>query len=216
MRFTALRPKIGPGVFLLSFILNAGIIFPMTSKPSFLKTTVLLTGLFYLAGMTIPSLVPPAHALFWEDDSPDNDPNEIKQRPEHFSLFDWIGDAEHDAKKGDYRRLDIHDHGPGVNGSSRAGILILSGTIGAGLGVLAAYEFSPLNTDLTSAFIIDGTLGLCAGVVVGVLIMPKDYDVDPTVYNQYLQYRQASLEEPVRMQVQKAFHPTVTAFSLKF
>ena len=46
--------------------------------------------------------------------------------------------------------------------------------------------------------------------------MPKDYDVDPTVYNQYQKDRQAFLEEPVRMQVQKAFHPTVTAFSLKF
>lgn len=188
----------------------------MTFKASFIKTTVLLSAFFYLAGMTIPSLVPPAHALFWEDDSPDNDPNEIKQRPNHFSLFDWIGDAQHDAKKGDYRRYDIHDRGPGVNGSARAGILILSGIVGAGLGLFAAYEFTPTNQDLTAPFIIDGTLGLCGGVVVGVLIMPKDYDVDPTVYNQYQKYRQAAMQDPIRLQVQKAFHPTVTALSLAF
>jgi len=188
----------------------------MISKNSFFKSTALWAALFYLSGMTVPALVPPAHALFWEDDSPSNDPNEIKQRPDHFSLFDWIGDAQNDAKKRDYRKLDVHDKGPGVNGSARAGVIILSGTVGTGLGLLAAYEFTPTNQSLTSPFIIDGALGLCAGVLVGVLIMPKDYDVDPTVYNQYLQYRQASLEEPVKLQVQKAFHPTVTAFSLKF
>jgi hypothetical protein len=188
----------------------------MTSKPSFLKTTVFLTCLLYLAGMTIPSLVPKAHALYWEDDSTDNDPNEIKQRPDHFSLFDWIGDAEKDAKQRDYRKLDVHDKGPGVNGSARAGVIILSGIVGTGVGLLAGYELTSAGTDLTAPLIIDGTLGLCAGVLVGVLIMPKDYDVDPTVYNQYQKDRQAFLEEPVRMQVQKAFHPTVTAFSLKF
>ncbi len=188
----------------------------MTFKASFIKTTVLLSALFYLAGMTVYPLIPQAHALYWEDDSPDNNPSEIKQRPDHFSLFDWIGDAQHDAQKGDYRRMDVHDKGPGVNGSARAGVLILSGIVGAGLGLFAAYEFTPTNQDLTAPLIIDGTLGLCAGVVVGVLIMPKDYDVDPTVYNQYLQYRQAAAQEPIRLQVQKAFHPTVTAFSLTF
>jgi len=188
----------------------------MTLKASFLKTTVLFTCLAYLSGMLIYPLVPKANALFWEDDSPDNDPNEIKTRPNHFSLFDWVGDAETDARKRDYRKIDNHDKGPGVNGSARVGILILSGTIGAGVGILAAYEFGPLNTDLTSQFIIDGALGLCAGVVVGVLIMPKDYDVDPYVRNEYFKQRQALAEEPIHLQVQKAFQPTVTAFSLKF
>jgi len=203
-------------VFVLSFTLIVGIIFAMTSKASFLKTTVLFTCLAYLSGMLIYPLVPKANALFWEDDASDNDPNEIKQRPDHFSLFDWIGDAETDARKRDYRKLDNHDKGPGVNGSPRVGVLILSGVIGAGIGIFAAYEFTPLNTDLTAPMIIDGALGLCGGVIVGVLIMPKDYDVDPTVRNDYFKERQALAEEPIHLQVQKAFHPTVTAFSLKF
>ena len=188
----------------------------MTSKASFLKTTVLFTCLAYLSGMLIYPLIPKANALYWEDDSPDNDPKEIKTRPSHFSLFDWVGDAETDARKRDYRKIDNHDAGPGVNGSPRVGILILSGTIGAGVGILAAYEFGPTNTDLTSQFIIDGALGLCARVIVGVLIMPNDYDVDPYVRNEYFKQRQALAEEPIHLQVQKAFQPTVTAFSLKF
>jgi hypothetical protein len=188
----------------------------MTSKATFLKTTVLLTALIYFAGMVIYPSVPKANALFWEDDTPGNDPNEVKQRPDHFSLFDWVGDAQKDAQRRDYKKIDNKDRGPGVNGSAKAGVIILSGTIGAGVGILCAYEFSPVNTDLTSAFIIDGALGLCAGVVVGVLIMPKDYDLDPYVRNEYFKQRQALAEEPIRMQVQKSFHPTVTAFSLKF
>jgi hypothetical protein len=188
----------------------------MTSKASFFKTTILLTCLLYVSGMVVYPLIPQAHALFWEDDSPGNDPNEIKQRPDHFSLFDWIGDAQKDAQKRDYRKLDNQDRGPGVNGGARAGVVLVGGAIGAGVGILAAYEFSEPNQDLTSAFIIDGALGLCAGVVVGVLIMPKDYDVDPYVRNEYFKQRQALLEDPVRLQVQKAFHPTVTALSLKF
>jgi len=188
----------------------------MTLWNSFLKITVLFTCPFYLSGMVLYPLIPKANALFWEDDSADNDPNEIKQRPDHFSLFDWIGDAQKDAQRRDYRKLDIHDKGPGVNGAARAGVIILTGTVGIGVGLLAAYEFSPTNTDLTSAYIVDGALGLCAGVIVGVLIMPADYDVDPTVRNDYFKQRQAFAEDPIRLQVQKAFHPTVTAFSLKF
>jgi hypothetical protein len=188
----------------------------MTFKTSFLKTTVFFTCLLYLPGMVICPLVPKAHALFWEDDSPDNDPNEIKPRPDHFSLFDWIGDAQKDAKRRDYQKMDHPDKGPGVNGSARTGVIILTGVVGAGVGVLAAYEFGPLNTDLTASFIVDGAIGLCAGVAVGVLITPKDYDVDPTVRNDYFKERQAFAEDSIQQQVQKAFHPTVTAFSLKF
>src|ERR1700677_3206319 len=102
-------------VFVLSFILFTGIIFPMTFKTSFIKSTALFTGLLYLSGMVIYPLIPKAHALFWEDDSPDNDPDEVKQRPDHFSLFDWIGDAQNDSRKRDYRNLDHPDKGPGVN-----------------------------------------------------------------------------------------------------
>ncbi len=188
----------------------------MTFKTSFIKSTALFTGLLYLSGMVIYPLVPKAHALFWEDDSPTNDPSEIKRRPDHFSLFDWVGDAQKDAQKRDYRNLDHPDKGTGVNSAPRTGVVILTGIVGASAGVFAAYEFGPLNTDLTASFVIDGALGLCAGVVVGVLIMPKDYDVDPSVRNDYFKQKQAFAEEPIRLQVQGAFHPTVTAFSLKF
>jgi hypothetical protein len=188
----------------------------MILKKSFFKTTLLLTFLFCLASMVIHPLIPQAHALFWEDNSPSNDPNEVKQRPDHFSLFDWVGDAEKNAQKGEYRKLDHPDKGPGVNGGPRTSIIILTGVIGTGAGLFCAYEFTPLNTDMTAPYIIDGALGMCAGVIVGVLIMPKDYDVDPYVRNDYFKERQAFVEEPIRLQVQKAFHPTVTAFSLNF
>jgi hypothetical protein len=46
--------------------------------------------------------------------------------------------------------------------------------------------------------------------------MPKDYDVDPSVRNDYFKEKQAFAEDPIRIQVRSAFHPTVTAFSLKF
>ncbi len=204
-------------VFILFFILFEGIIFPMTSNLPFLKKTALITALFYLSGMVVFPLVPKAHALYWEDDSNDNDPNEIKSRPSHFSLFDWVGDAQKDAQKSDFRKIDNHDKGPGVNGGAKAGVVILSGIVGLGAGLFAAYEFTGSNSpNLSSNMFIGGALGLCAGVAVGALIMPRSYEVDQRAQMDFLKQREAWLQDPIRLQVQKAFHPTMAVASFKF
>jgi hypothetical protein len=204
-------------VFVLSFTPFEGIILLMTLKLSFIKTTALFTGVFYLTGMLVFPLVPKAHALYWEDDTDGNDPNQVKTRPNHFSLFDWVGDAQKDAQKNDFRKIDNHDKGPGVNGGAKTGVLILSGIVGLGAGLVAAYEFTGSNDpNLTANMFIGGALGLCAGVAVGALIMPRSYEVDQRAQMDFMKQRQAWLQDPTRLQVQKAFHPTVAVVSFKF
>jgi len=188
----------------------------MSSKFSFLKTTALLTCLLYLSGMVICPLVPKAHALFWEDDYNGNDPKEVKTRPSHFSLFDWVDDAQTDARKREYRNIDNHDKGPGVNGAARAGVVILSGVVGLGIGLFTAYSLTPANADLNGPLMVGGALGLCGGVAVGVLIMPRDYELDPQALNDFMKQRQAWLDEPIRLQIQSSFHPSLASVSFTF
>ncbi len=161
-------------------------------------------------------MVPKAHALFWEDDYDGNDPHEVKTRPSHFSLFDWVDDAQNDAKKREYRKLGNHDQGPAVNGAARASIVILSGVIGLGGGLFTAYTVTPVGADLNGPLLVGGALGLCAGVVVGVLIMPRDYELDPRAQNDYLNQRQAWLEDPSILQIQRSFHLTLASVSFTF
>jgi len=194
-----------------------GIIPLMTSKSSFLKTTFFFTFLLFFCGTFIPAFVPKVHALYFEDDSDENnDPHDTKSRPNHFDLFDWVGDAQNDSKKQHYRDLDNHDNGPGVNGGKRAGVIILSGLVGLGVGTFLGYEFTSGNGDTTSNMFIGGALGLGAGVLVGALIMPGDYNVEQHAQSDFLKQREAWLQDPIRMDVQKAFHPSQVAFRLQF
>jgi len=188
----------------------------MTLNSSFLKRSALITSLFYLSGMMIFPLVPQAHALYWEDDYGGNDPNEVKNRPDHFSLFDWIGDAEKDAQKNDYRQLDNKDKGPGVNGAAKAQGIILSGIVGLGGGLALGAALTGPNDNLGSNLFIGGSIGLCVGVAVGALIMPRDYELDRRAQMDFLKQQQAFLQDPARVQVQQAFHPTVASLSFKF
>jgi hypothetical protein len=188
----------------------------MSSKFSFLRTTALLTCLLYGSGMVLFPLVPKAHALYWEDDYDGNDPHEVKTRPNHFSLFDWVDDAQNDAKKREYRKIDNHDKGPGVNGAAKATVVILSGVIGLGAGLFAAYEFTPSGNDLSEPMMVGGSLGLVTGVAIGALIMPRDYEVNPQAFNDFMKQRQAWMEDPIRLQLQSSFRPSLTSVSFAF
>ena len=192
-----------------------GIILPMTSRPSFFKTTVLLSAFLFLAGMVLPPLVPKAHALYWEDDQDEgNDPNQTKSRPDHFSLFDWVGDLDKDSKKKHYQELDNHDKGASVNNGDKAGVVILSGVVGAGAGIFIANRVSDPN-DLTASMFIGGAIGLGVGIAFGVAMMPHDYEVK-NAQSDYLKQQQAWLEDPLQMQVRKAFHPSILNVAFKF
>lgn len=189
----------------------------MIFKRSFFKNTLALLCAFMVSGLFVPSLVPKAHALFWEDDNGQNDPYEVKKRPDHFDLFDWVGDLNRDAKVKEYRQMDNHDRGPSVNNDARSLEIITSGVVGLGLGLLAANEFTAAgDTSYTSNMFIGGALGLCAGIVIGSMIMPHDYEVDQRTQTEFLRSNQAWLLNPVRLQLSQDFRPTQTAFTLKF
>ena len=189
----------------------------MKPRPVFLKPALLLSLAFLVASYTCPVMVPKAHALYWEDEGDeDNNPNEVKRRPSHFDLFDWVGDLEHDAKKKGYQDMDNHDKGPDVNNDARTLVLVTSGVVGLGAGLFLGDEFSGSDADRTDNMFIFGALGLGAGVAVGALIMPADYHVDQQARTDFLKLRQAWLQDPVRMDVAKAFHPSQVSFQLQF
>ncbi len=205
-----------PRFFVLFFISFEGIICPMTSRLSFLKTTALFTALIYVSGMVITPLVPKAQALFWEDDTDSNDPKEVKSRPSHFFLFDWVDDLNKDAKKSHYKDLDNHDKGPSVNNDARTLVIVASGIVGLGLGIFIANRLSQNSDTASSDMFIGGALGLGSGVLIGALIMPQDYDVDRQAKINFMKDRQAWLQDPVRLQISRTFHPVPLAVSFKF
>jgi hypothetical protein len=189
----------------------------MTLRNSLLKSTALFTALFYLSGMVIFPLIPKAHALYWEDASDEaNNPKETKTRPTDFMLFNWVGDLNKDAKKTEYQNMDNHDRGPSVNNDARTLVIVASGIVGLGIGLFVSNRLSSDATVQTSDMFIGGALGLGAGILIGALIMPGDYNVDQRAQSEFLKQRQAWLQDPLRLQVAQAFHPSSTAFSLRF
>jgi hypothetical protein len=185
----------------------------MTSRFSFLKTTALFTAMIYLPGMVVLPLVPKAHALYWEDDYGGNDPKEVKSRPSGFFLFDWIDDLNKDAKQGHYREMDDHDKGSTVNGGAKTLVVVASGLVGLGTGLFIS---SRLQGDQTSNMFIGGALGLGAGIAIGALIMPRDYEVDQRAKIDFMKQRQAWLQDPIRLQIAQSFHSPPVSFSLQF
>ncbi|HJT24018.1 MAG TPA: hypothetical protein VJ873_05545 [bacterium] len=184
---------------------------------SLLKRAFALFLAINLAGFTCPLFIPKAHALYWEDEGDDdNNPSEVKQRPDHFSLFDWVGDLDKDAKKKNYQQMDNHDRGPDVNNGARAQVLIASGIVGLATGLFLANEFSGSNSNVSSNMFIGGAVGLGAGIGIGALIMPGDYNVDQVAQTDFLKQREAWLQDPVRLQVARAFTPPQVAFSVQF
>jgi hypothetical protein len=187
----------------------------MNSKHKFLRSVTLFSFLFYVGSMTITPLVPKAHALFFEDDNGDNDPRDVKTRPDHFSLFDWVGDLDKDAKNKHYREMDDHDHGPAVNNDARTLEVITCGVVGLAAGLFIADRCTTNQNDYTTNLFIGGALGFGGGIAIGALIMPADYQVDQITQSN-LKFRQAWNQDPVKLQVAKAFQPTEINLSLKF
>ncbi len=188
----------------------------MISKLSFLKTTLLFLAVICFSGLTASPLITKAHALYWEDDSESNDPKEIKTRPDHFSLFDWVDDINKAGKKGHYQEMDNPDGGPGVNGGARTLEVITSGIVGLAAGLFIADRVTTDQAQMTTNLFIGGTVGLGVGIVTGALIMPRDYEVDQHARIEYLKERQAWLQDPIRLDIQKAFRPTDFAYTIKF
>ena len=186
----------------------------MFSKYSFLKRSILFLLVFQLAGLA-PFFVPKAHALYWEDDTDSNDPKEVKTRPSHFLLFDWVDDANKDSKKNEYKNMDNQDKGPSVNNGARSLVIIASGVVGLGLGLFISNRLSD-SSNVTSNMFIGGAIGLGVGILAGALIMPNDYNVDQRTQMEYLKQRQALLQDPLQLQISQAFHPSQMAFSLRF
>jgi hypothetical protein len=186
----------------------------MFSKYSFLKRFILFLLVFQLAGLA-PFFVPKAHALFWEDDTDSNDPKEIKTRPSHFLLFDWVDDLNKDSKRNEYKNMDNQDKGPSVNNGARTLVIVASGIVGLGLGLFVSNRMSD-STNVTSNMFIGGAIGLGVGILAGALIMPADYNVDQRARMDYLKQRQAWLQDPVRLQVSQAFHPMDLGLTFKF
>ncbi len=203
-------------IFVVLFNLNMGIILAMISKLSFLKTTFIFLALICFSGLTAYPLIPKAHALFWEDDTDSNDPKEVIRRPDHFGLFDWVDDIGKTEKEKHYRDMDNPDSGPGVNSGARTLEVVTSGIVGFTAGLFIANRVTTDQTQMTTNLFIGGSIGLGVGIVVGALIMPRDYEVDQHVRIEYLKERQAWLQDPVRLDLQKAFRPTDFAFSLSF
>jgi hypothetical protein len=188
----------------------------MILKASFVKTTAALTLLLYMSGMVVAPLVPKAHALFWEDETDSNDPKEVKQRPSHFFLLDWVDDLNKDSTKNRYKELDNHDKGPGVNAEARTMVVVASGIVGLGAGIFIANRFSADGSDVSSNMFIGGALGLVSGIAIGALIMPRNYEVDRRAQIDYMKQRQAWMADPLRLEVQKAFHASDVTVSFKF
>ena len=189
----------------------------MPFKPSFFTKALLCFLAFQLAGFTCPLFILKAHALYWEDDGDDNNnPNEVKHRPNHFDLFDWAGDLDKDAKKKGYQSQDNRDIGPSVNNGDRALVIIASGAVGLGLGLFLSYEFSSSNSDVSSTMFVGGAVGLGAGLGIGALIMPGDYNVDQRAQTDFLKQQQAWMQDPLRLQIARAFHSSPVALRLQF
>jgi len=189
----------------------------MSSKLSLARRALLFFLALQLAGFSCPLFIPKAHALYWEDEGDDdNNPSEVKHRPDHFSLFDWVGDLGKDAKKKEYQQMDNHDRGPDVNNGARTVELVASGVVGLGLGLFLSYELSGPNDNVSSNMFIGGAVGLGAGIGIGALIMPGDYNVDQVTQTDFLKQREAFLQDPVRLQVARAFTPTPVAFRFQF
>jgi len=187
----------------------------MTPKVNLFKRILPIFLALQLAGMT-PLLTTPAQALYWEDDVDGNDPKDVKKRPDDFFLFKWIDDLTQDAKKNEYREKDNRDKGPGVNNDARTILILASGLVGLGLGMIVAERFTSTGGDKGSAMFVGGSLGLVAGVGIGALIMPNNYEVDPYAASEFLKDRQARLDDTTQKMLDASFHPTQVALQLQF
>lgn len=57
---------------------------------------------------------------------------------------------------------------------------------------------------------------MVAGVGIGALIMPNNYEVDPYAASEFLKDRQARLDDTTQKMLDASFHPTQVALQLQF
>src|ERR1700722_10225158 len=93
-----------------------------------------------------PGTTPKAQALWWEDDSSLSDPKEKVNRPSGFFLSDWIDGLDKDSKESQYKDLENQDHGPSVNNGQKAVVIVTSGIVGLGAGLVTAYTLTNATT----------------------------------------------------------------------
>ncbi len=188
----------------------------MNRSPVLLKRIAILAAFIYFAGMAVPSFIPQAQALYWEDDYAGNDPKERIQRNGGFFLFNWIGKLVKKSKRNQYGKIENRDNGPSVNGGRRALVAVTSGVVGLGVGLLIADSSTDNEGDRTANMFLGGALGLGAGVLVAALIMPRDYQVDPVAQAENLRFQQAWLHDESIRTVRAAFHPSAKILTAQF
>ncbi|HET9869192.1 MAG TPA: hypothetical protein VFR02_01665, partial [bacterium] len=142
-------------------------------------------------------------------------------RPNGFFLSDWINGLDKESKEARYKDLENQDHGPSVNNGQKAVVIVASSLVGLGGGLVMAYT---LTDATTQDMFIGGALGLCAGIGIGALMMPNDYEVQqaglgkgmPLAWENNVTFRQAFAQDPARLRTRAAFQPAYSVVSLKF
>jgi hypothetical protein len=183
-------------------------------KSKLIKLIIGFTGILYIGSLVIPFAVKPAYALYWEDQFPGNNPKDIKRRPQGFFLFNWIGSLLHMEREHKYRSLGNEDNGPMVNTGSQTLIIIVSGIVGMVAGIITGYSVAPNVDRQTPDMFIGGSLGLGAGIGIGELIIPRDYQVDPLSVHMssYLKTNEADLP----FKTLSTFQPSSGLFCYRF
>jgi hypothetical protein len=187
----------------------------MRPRPSLLKTAALLAAVLYVAGMTVPVLVPRAHALYWEDDYEGNHPKERRRRPGGFFLFNWIGGLVKKSNQRQYGKIEDRDTGAAVNKGRRATLVVTCGLVGLGSGLLIGKAATNNPNDETSNMFVGGALGFGAGVLIASALMPPDYQVDPVAQSERT-FRQAWAQDPTHTLVRSAFRASVPFVQARF
>jgi hypothetical protein len=189
---------------------------PMKFSTFSLKTGVCLAVLLFTAQMFIPAFVPSAHALYWEDDTDFNAPQDRLERPSGgFFLFNWFRSIKkHDQRKR-AKGLENRDKGPGVNGGKKALLMVTSGVVGVGVGLLISSVTTDNPDNRSRNNFMGAAFGLCGGLLVGSLITPSDYQVDSaSLPNQ--RFRTTFHSDPKLQPIRAAFHSTPVKVALQF
>jgi hypothetical protein len=144
-----------------------------------LKTGVCLMVILFTAQMVVPAFITPARAMYWEDDTDFNAPQDRLERPQGgFFLFNWFRSAKTHSQKRHAEALENRDKGPGVNGKKKTILMVASAVVGVGIGLLIASETTNNEDHRGRNNFLGATFGLCGGLAVGTFIIPSDYQVD--------------------------------------
>jgi hypothetical protein len=181
-----------------------------------LKTGLCLAVLLLATQTFVPVFVPPAHALYWEDDSDFNAPQDRKERPTGgFFLFNWFRSIKHSSQRHRAAGLENHDKGPGVNGKKKALLLVTSGIVGTGVGLLISSTTTHNNDYRARNNFVGGALGLCGGFAIGSFIIPGDYQVDSASLPNN-RFHNMFVSDPKLEPIRVAFHSTPIHIKLTF